>query len=189
MRCPQSTVIISYGPVWVLDQYRSSKTFLSKDAIQPIYELPLKLLLPHVGIAKWTLNYHFLVRCTSHINMLSMQFMNSWTITSHIYTGSNYLSNHLSMLKYHYKIPMEYLRHSTKIISLISETQFKSCFFSVFIGINSLYFTTKCYLVFYKRLFAQMFVQPQIKENIKALRHWPLWGEFTGDRWIPLTNG
>ena len=23
------------------------------------------------------------------------------------------------------------------------------------------------------------------KENIKALRHWPLWGEFTGDRWIP----
>ena len=26
----------------------------------------------------------------------------------------------------------------------------------------------------------------QIKENIKALRHWPLWGESTGDRWIPL---
>ena len=25
--------------------------------------------------------------------------------------------------------------------------------------------------------------------NIKALRHWPLCGEFTGDRWIPLTNG
>ena len=29
----------------------------------------------------------------------------------------------------------------------------------------------------------------QIKENIKAPRHWPLWGEFTGDRWIPRTNG
>ena len=25
----------------------------------------------------------------------------------------------------------------------------------------------------------------QIKENIKAPRHWPLLGEFTGDRWIP----
>ena len=32
-------------------------------------------------------------------------------------------------------------------------------------------------------LFNQLFVQVQIKENIKALRHWPLWGEFTGDRW------
>ena len=29
----------------------------------------------------------------------------------------------------------------------------------------------------------------QIKENIKASRHWPLWGEFTGDRWIPRTKG
>ena len=29
----------------------------------------------------------------------------------------------------------------------------------------------------------------QFKENIKAPRHWPLWGEFTGDRWIPLTKG
>ena len=28
----------------------------------------------------------------------------------------------------------------------------------------------------------------QIKENIKALRHWPLCGEFTVDRWIPRTN-
>ena len=26
-------------------------------------------------------------------------------------------------------------------------------------------------------------------KNIKAPRHWPLWGEFTGDRWIPLTKG
>ena len=29
----------------------------------------------------------------------------------------------------------------------------------------------------------------QIKENIKAPRHWPLWGEFTGDPWIPRTKG
>ena len=28
-----------------------------------------------------------------------------------------------------------------------------------------------------------------MKENIKAPRHWPLWGEFTGDRWIPRTKG
>ena len=35
------------------------------------------------------------------------------------------------------------------------------------------------------RLFTQSFIQAQIKENIKAPRHWPLWGEFTGDQWIP----
>ena len=34
------------------------------------------------------------------------------------------------------------------------------------------------------RLFTQPFIQTQIKENIKAMRHWPLCGEFTGDRWI-----
>ena len=35
------------------------------------------------------------------------------------------------------------------------------------------------------RLFTQHFIQAQIKENIKVPRHWPLCGEFTGDRWIP----
>ena len=35
----------------------------------------------------------------------------------------------------------------------------------------------------------QPFIQMQIKENIKAPRHWPLCGEFTEDRWIPRTNG
>ena len=39
------------------------------------------------------------------------------------------------------------------------------------------------------RLFTQPFIQAQIKENIKTRRHWPLWGEFTGDRWIPHTRG
>ena len=39
------------------------------------------------------------------------------------------------------------------------------------------------------RLFTKLYVQAQIKENIKASRHWPLRGEFTGDRWIPLTKG
>ena len=38
-------------------------------------------------------------------------------------------------------------------------------------------------------LFTQVLVQAQIKENIKAPRHWPLRGEFTGDRWIPRTKG
>ena len=33
------------------------------------------------------------------------------------------------------------------------------------------------------------FIQAQIKEDIKAPRHWPLCGEFTGDRLIPRTNG
>ena len=27
------------------------------------------------------------------------------------------------------------------------------------------------------------------QRNIKSPRHWPLYGEFTGDRWIPRTNG
>ena len=27
------------------------------------------------------------------------------------------------------------------------------------------------------------------QRNIKVQRHWPLWGEFTGDRWIPHTKG
>ena len=27
------------------------------------------------------------------------------------------------------------------------------------------------------------------KESIKAPRHWPLWGQSTGQRWIPLTKG
>ena len=39
------------------------------------------------------------------------------------------------------------------------------------------------------RLFTQPFIRAQIRENIKALRLWPLWGEFTGDRWIPRTKG
>ena len=39
------------------------------------------------------------------------------------------------------------------------------------------------------RLFTQPFIQAQIKEDIKALRHWPLWGESTSNQWIPLTKG
>ena len=39
------------------------------------------------------------------------------------------------------------------------------------------------------RLFTQPFIQTQIKEIIKAQRHWPLCEEITGDRWIPRTKG
>ena len=39
------------------------------------------------------------------------------------------------------------------------------------------------------QLFTHPFVQAQIKKSITAPRHWPLWREFTGDWWIPLTKG
>ena len=38
-------------------------------------------------------------------------------------------------------------------------------------------------------IYSTVFIQKQIKENIKAPHHWPLCGEFTGDRWIPRKNG
>ena len=38
------------------------------------------------------------------------------------------------------------------------------------------------------RLFTQAFIQAQMKESIEVPRHWPLWGEFTNDRWIPRTK-
>ena len=38
-------------------------------------------------------------------------------------------------------------------------------------------------------IFSQPLIQAQIKENIKAPRHWPLWGEFAGDRENPRTKG
>ena len=34
-------------------------------------------------------------------------------------------------------------------------------------------------------MFTQPFIQTQIKENIKAPRHWPLCGEFTGTGEFP----
>ena len=39
------------------------------------------------------------------------------------------------------------------------------------------------------RLFTQPFIRAQIKVNINVPRHWPMCGEFTGDRWIPRTKG
>ena len=34
-------------------------------------------------------------------------------------------------------------------------------------------------------LFSQAFIHAHINENIKVPRHWPMWGESIGDRWIP----
>ena len=39
------------------------------------------------------------------------------------------------------------------------------------------------------KIVSQPFIQAQMKENIKALGHWPLTGEFTSDGWIPRTKG
>ena len=39
------------------------------------------------------------------------------------------------------------------------------------------------------RLFTQLFIQGTDQRNAKGPRHWPLWGEFTGDQWIPHTKG
>ena len=38
-------------------------------------------------------------------------------------------------------------------------------------------------------LFTHPLIVAQIKANTKAPSHWLLCGEFTGDRWIPRTNG
>ena len=38
-------------------------------------------------------------------------------------------------------------------------------------------------------LLTQSFVLAQMNENIKTPRHWPLCGEFTGDRWIFRSKG
>ena len=58
---------------------------------------------------------------------------------------------------------------------------------------HSITVTSQCVLRHLKlpasRSFAQPFVQAQIKENIKSRLHWPLWGEFTSDWWIPHRKG
>ena len=40
----------------------------------------------------------------------------------------------------------------------------------------------------YDCLLSRLF-KTQMKENMNDPRHWPLWWEFTGDRWIPRTKG
>ena len=37
-------------------------------------------------------------------------------------------------------------------------------------------------------VYSAVYSGPDKKKPIKALCHWPLCGEFTGDRWIPRTN-
>ena len=58
----------------------------------------------------------------------------------------------------------------------------------------SMYMIMLCYVVLYRlkspasRIFTQPFIQGSDQRNIRAPRHWPLWGEFTGHRWIPHTK-
>ena len=37
-------------------------------------------------------------------------------------------------------------------------------------------------------VYSTIYIQAQIKENIKVLRHWPLCGEFTGEFPTPKTS-
>ena len=41
----------------------------------------------------------------------------------------------------------------------------------------------------YHNCFLNCLFRRRSKDHIKTLRRWPLWGEFTGDRWIPRTKG
>ena len=49
-------------------------------------------------------------------------------------------------------------------------------------------FFSQSMLWYDSRLFTQLFIQAQMRENIEAPRHWTSCGEFTGDRWIPRTR-
>ena len=90
-------------------------------------------------------------------------------------------------------ILMEVSQHAYDMIHYISGLfgYFSVCEIYVnLIWYMYLFMLNKFYLSLSLRvwLFTQPFIQTQIKENIKAPRHWPLYGEFTGDRWIPRTN-
>ena len=37
-------------------------------------------------------------------------------------------------------------------------------------------------------LFTKPFIEGTAQRNVRAQRNWPLWGKFTGDRWIPYTK-
>ena len=59
---------------------------------------------------------------------------------------------------------------------------------SIFIAVTSWWVQRRFKFPAYL-LFVQPFVQAKIKENMKIPCHWPLWGESTSERWIPLTKG
>ena len=87
---------------------------------------------------------------------------------------------------------IKYLVEDRKITSVTSrsimytgaEVALKQCILSSNQGTNGISVKSPA-----SRLFTQPFVQTQVIENIKAQRHWPLWGECTDDRWIPRTKG
>ena len=68
-------------------------------------------------------------------------------------------------------------------VSAIYDHEFKIWHYSEVI------ISTMAYQITGTSMFAQPYVETKIKENIKASRHWPLWGEFIGYRWNPHTKG
>ena len=60
---------------------------------------------------------------------------------------------------------------------------------SLLILLQALYYNDVIMSAMASQITSITIVQAQNKENTKAPRHWPLCGEFTGDRWIPRTNG
>ena len=86
------------------------------------------------------------------------------------------------------KLPPLYNTHDQNKLLNVLYTN-KHLFVSYIIRIKSFHYSNVIMNAMASRLFAQPFVEVQIKETIKAPCHWPLWGESTGHLWIPLTKG
>ena len=126
-------------------------------------------------------------------------------------------SKYLSQTKKNNKHAPCWLAHWVSLFNLVNDTQV--CIKSLLtIWLGTLYENAFCHIIVFKycfwlagssaiiitvallwarwrikspasRLFRKPFVQSQIKRNIKAPLHWPLWAEFTRHRWIPCTKG
>ena len=72
--------------------------------------------------------------------------------------------------------------HSKTTWSSIASVEFATHYSDIIMGVIVSQITSLT-------IVTQLFMQTQIKENIKAPRHWPLCREFTRDWWIPHTNG
>ena len=101
-----------------------------------------------------------------NFNGCAIEVWDGYVISSHIWMGYNYLT--MLGFKWMHVCKKGSCRHHIIVTSKRAQWRLKSPA---------------------SRLFTQLFIQAPIKEDIKAPRHWPLWGEFTGDRWIPRTKG
>ena len=106
------------------------------------------------------------VACHNMVNIL-------WSIT----TGAHYET------LWYWSISMGYILHTPPIQGLFMHVDI--LIYSLNITVTS-HWARWCLKLPGHPLFAKLFVQAQIKENIKVPRHWALLGEFTGDRWTPL---